>query len=598
MHDDHDDASVYHCAPRSMLHGMHKMPFPLVPDHNMQLLVSSEDRDTYKYPNANHFTVPVPDTLRNGDRLQAVTLDHIAIPNVAYPINSTCNRLWITEDGDSDEVTPTEAPTTFYLDIPPATYTATSLVTTLNNIAANWLPHTSAAAPPNGSAVLKTDTVENVYKFFHDTDHYRIAFRASVGDGGTYRAVQIHCPPIEFTNWESRDVTNMRQYSTDMQLTDASNLGSDVIRVSFGGTRGNIVTNAPIDLIVIRSTSRTSKEIRFANVVLYSATGDKYATGTSISSESFDIHIDGASTIWTNKFDDTLDKNFNGFVRMTCATGSAWRMLGFTNSVDAKTNLVITSVADGDLNGRTQHKLTCSLPMYLDTATDITIPSDSTLLNIIDETAEVNKTLATESSSTTLSFANTEWTFNTAINLGTNPIIYRHGYFVGDSIIDMRGSSLSVMLRLRINGVEVGRIVRAGNGGSSMLPPHSGVEIAPSSARFFGEIFMDTIFGNMIERFRESHRMGEFQHFYHPVDPSMASAIIAGAQRVAVSTTTAVANDHHDHAMVSQPTGFENVVHRLEVELFTDKGVRLDLGKHWWSFTLGLRYVSSNDTPL
>ena len=569
----------------------HNPPFPIIPDRDVQLHVSSDDRDRYNFPNSNHFVVPISDRVRNGDRLQSISLDHIVVPNVAYSIDENHNTLWISEDGF---LTDDESPTSYFLKIPPATYTATSLVTTLNEMAQCWVPNTAIAISPVSADPLRDRATDNVYEWFYDSTHYRIALRASAGSSGALRGVQIHCPPKELACNETRDTMNMRAYKSDILISSASNQTSDVIRINTGGMRHNLVANAPIELIVIRSLDRIGREIRFTNVALYTSTD--FATGASIGTETFDIHIASASATWTGTFDNTLDTRFTGFVRTACAANSLWDILGYTNSIDGYTTLTALAISDGNAvnNDLGVHSITTDLPMYFDTlANGVVIPAASSLTDLLSvSTFTVSATIA----GTTLTNTDADIFNDTAVVLGSNPILHRVGYFVGDQTIDLRGHSLNVLMRLQVNGVEIGRKMRAGNGSTSRLPPHSGVAIAPPGAMFFGQIYLDAAFGGTVERFRESHSMGDFQHFYHPFDPATASAIMSHAEIVSGGGTRS--NTTTTPVPTSAPTGFQDLLHKVEVELFTDQGVRLAIGKTRWGFTLGLHYSSGESMGL
>lgn len=521
--------------------------------------LTSDRRNRYKDQSASSFSIDIVQNTRTKQRLQAVTLSSVTFPFTAYTITSRNNMLYLSETGN---VGTNKAPTFYYQTIPVGTYTITQLVDTLNAISADWTPLTTASVPnPSfGSYTFTTTGTNNEYAWSYDQTTLRVMLKAT-----TYgRAYQLHCQPHR----HSLSIQNntIRPLSTDIRVSGASLVGTDVLRINTSGTKHNIVYNAVIRSLELTSRSNSGRSLTFRNISFFEPT---FTNGSinSYGEEYIIIEVTGASASWGGVFDAT-DTSIDGTLRMVSSENSLWRSLGFIVSTDlGYTKLPLTGVSNGNTLSRTKHKFVTTVPVDFTTADSVFF---STAFQTLAPTYNPAVGLAIfedTANSSTFAIDKTLITFSN-VQIVSNLYAYLPGFYVGNQVVDLRGQGLQIFMKLKINGSSLGQYTMVSN------KQNYTDQQDLSSEPIFAHWFVDTAFGATVARFHKQHEMGTF---YYKLPTTLSNQI----SQVADTQTSG---------------GYQQPMNNLEFQLIDETGTLVDLNGLDWQCVLTLDYNGASST--
>lgn len=545
-------------------------------DRQRKLFISSADRDRYKYATAAQFTLTVPDSLRfSTERVQSIALHDLVFPYAGYVINQYNDTLYMSENGNGVST----APTLYYQQISHGTYTVNQLLDHLNEISVNWVADTTPALPTPGGFTFNSQSLQNVYTWDYDPMSLRLIFMTTNSSPVT---TFIHCPPYKHT--ERAIGQSTRRFVSDVLVTNAYIVtgATNVLRLNTTGTKHNIVFNAMITEIRLVSRVNPGRVYTKNNIVFYSAAAYTSEVLNSYDEEWLQIEIAGLGAAWAAIFDST-DTAIEGYIRTRAASNCGWRVLGFINSNDdGYTQIPVTAVSDGNSLTRTLHKFTTSLPVYRTATQTITLPAGANWS--LTPAAPQTPTLGAAAAGFMFSVAKAAFTLNSTVPSATTPWhVYSTGYFVSDQVLDLRGDSLHILIRVKINDVTVGRYRKVDNG-VIFDNLNSGLGSEP----FFAYFFVDTTYGANVVRF-PTDDIGDFQYY---LDDSTSQRITEASLTNAKRMRTADGG-YAESAGVSGVNGAIQTIHKLEFELLDDRGYAIDTNGLNWQCVLSLSYVQS-----
>ena len=517
------------------------------------LYISSAARDKYQYESPCDFSIQTsfrPD--RKGDQLTSVGLDSLSFPCAVYTINATNDTVYIAENGLFDLGM---YPTVFTLRIPHGMYSPFELCNTLNSLSNCWTPilHTNGTdvgIPPLPAyeGWFWPVCLTNSYSWRYDNTTMKFILIATPGSVSLFSTPSILCSCNRQKQTgsttmfgcvgDSSTSRTSRAFYTDVYITSAMLVSNDVLRIETYGTKHNLCFNTLITEIILKSANATSNDdnittpsrtIRFVNRMFFSPLFTSTGNCNTYGDEWLTIEIPGASNMFTSAFPNaaTGEVIVDGVLRVLCAQRSAWETLGFTRSTDiGYTPLNIIGIAPApSYPPSTSHLFATDMPVFAPTGTGVTFPVSTTnpLWNItINASISANTVAMSAPASGNIIFiSKTALTFNANSSFlplpsGQQRYVYIQGYFVGDKVADLRGTSQHVFMRLAINNFFIGKHVRVTGSGGLVMDLNNADPCTRLTSNDADSVFahwdVDMARGTTVLRFGDMHNMGSFDN--------------------------------------------------------------------------------------
>lgn len=445
---------------------------------------SSIERDYNTYPNSTQFNIPVYNP--NAQILKSVELISISMPMAIYNINSTNDRLYISEVSQIRTMEFTgsnviDYPSLFELKVPHGNYEIADLVDMLNSLASSWVyvKPSEEDAPQFEMTTLMPAfkrLVKNTYVFSYSlVPTARIIFSRQVTEpenpstldsSATFTNpydVYIHCPALNtgFTQTNSSNYGGMIQ-SKEIRILHAYCPSDHLLVLQLQNTSHNITKASIAEVIQLRNRTDGIHTTSTATLSLYMKLLPSYTNTPSRRSMVVYVYTRDIKTRMENTFPEILDTSrttvIEGFIKMYHSNGNLWPALGFTRSNDdlQYTPVPVLSISPENHTDRATHTITTAFHTVATTNIRFGGTFNSAKTNLSTSTGY---TLAAGTSVGPSSFQIAAADITFTDYLGSQPqsdwVTYCHGHFIGDRVFDLRANSV-VIMRLKLNGRYVG----------------------------------------------------------------------------------------------------------------------------------------------